>query len=125
MGAAAAQVAAGLGAEVIVMDVAEVNYPVSQSLTVDLRDRDSVDAALAQIAEPVHAVFSCAGVADWGAVRRRGGAGELPQRRPQRRDVLGALVARVLGACNGIHGAQASPPTSWVPSPSKFLVTTL
>ncbi|MAT52784.1 MAG: short-chain dehydrogenase, partial [Porticoccaceae bacterium] len=64
MGAAAAQVAAGLGAEVIVMDVAEVNYPVSQSLTVDLRDRDSVDAALAQIAEPVHAVFSCAGVAD-------------------------------------------------------------
>ncbi|KJS07117.1 MAG: short-chain dehydrogenase [Gammaproteobacteria bacterium BRH_c0] len=64
MGAAAAQVAMGLGAEVIVMDVADVPYAASQVIKIDLRNRDSVEAAIGQIVAPVHAVFSCAGVAD-------------------------------------------------------------
>ncbi|MCU1343763.1 MAG: hypothetical protein JWL70_29 [Acidimicrobiia bacterium] len=64
MGAAAADTAADLGAEVIVMDVADVTYPVAQFIKVDLRDRASVDAAASQISAPVDAVFSCAGVAD-------------------------------------------------------------
>lgn len=64
MGAAAAQTAAELGAEVIVMDVADVAYAVDQTIKVDLRDQASVDAAIDQISAPVHAVFSCAGVAD-------------------------------------------------------------
>lgn len=64
MGAAAAQIAAQLGAEVVVMDVAEVKYPVAQAIKVDLRDQASVDAAVDQIGKPVQAVFSCAGVAD-------------------------------------------------------------
>jgi NAD(P)-dependent dehydrogenase (short-subunit alcohol dehydrogenase family) len=64
MGAAAAAIAGGLGAEVIVMDHAPVKIPVAQAIHVDLRDRDAVDAALAEVAGPVHAVFSAAGVAD-------------------------------------------------------------
>lgn len=64
MGAAAAQAAAALGAEVTVLDVADVTYPVAASAKVDLRDRASVDAAIDGIDQPVDAVFSCAGVAD-------------------------------------------------------------
>ena len=58
------QLLADLGAEVVVMDVAAIDYPCAQSLKVDLRDRASVDAAIDQVAAPIHAIFSCAGVAD-------------------------------------------------------------
>lgn len=64
MGAATAQMAADLGAETIVLDVADVEYPCTQSIKVDLRDRASVDSAVEAIEGPVHAVFACAGVAD-------------------------------------------------------------
>ena len=64
MGAAAAQTVADLGAEVIVLDYAPVEYPVKESIQVDLRDRAAVDDALAQVGGPVHAVFNAAGVAD-------------------------------------------------------------
>lgn len=64
MGAAAAQAAAELGGEVTVLDVAEVSYPVAQSVRVDLRDRVSVEGALDAAGGPFDAVFSCAGVAD-------------------------------------------------------------
>jgi len=64
MGAAAAKSAAELGAEVIVLDYAPVNYDVAQAIQVDLRDPASIDAALAQIDGPVHALFSAAGIAD-------------------------------------------------------------
>jgi NAD(P)-dependent dehydrogenase (short-subunit alcohol dehydrogenase family) len=64
MGAAAAQLALELDAEVIVMDVAEVGFDAARKIRVDLRERSSVDAAIGDIGGPVHAVFSCAGVAD-------------------------------------------------------------
>ena len=64
MGAAAAKSAGELGAEVIVLDYAPVNYDVAKAIQVDLRDPASIDAALEQIEGPVHAVFSAAGVAD-------------------------------------------------------------
>lgn len=64
MGAAAAQTAAALGAEVVVMDFAPVEFPVAAALKVDLRDRPGVDAALEQLQGPVDALFSAAGVAD-------------------------------------------------------------
>lgn len=64
MGAAAARSAAELGAEVIVMDYAPVDYKVAQSVQVDLRDPASIDSALEQVEGPIHAVFSAAGVAD-------------------------------------------------------------
>lgn len=64
MGAAAAQTVSALGAEVVVMDVADVDYPVSESIKVDLRDRASVDSAIAAVGDRVDSVFACAGVAD-------------------------------------------------------------
>ena len=64
MGAAVAQLSAELGAEIMVMDVAEVSYPANQSLQIDLRDRAGVDAAIDALSAPVDVVFCCAGVAD-------------------------------------------------------------
>jgi NAD(P)-dependent dehydrogenase (short-subunit alcohol dehydrogenase family) len=64
MGAAAARTASALGAEVVVMDYAAVDYPVKESIQVDLRDRAAIDAALDQVGGPVHALFAAAGVAD-------------------------------------------------------------
>jgi NAD(P)-dependent dehydrogenase (short-subunit alcohol dehydrogenase family) len=64
MGAAAAKMAAELGAEVVVMDYAPISYPVDLALTVDLRDPASIDAAVDSVGGPVNAVFSAAGVAD-------------------------------------------------------------
>jgi len=64
MGAAAAAMASDLGGEVVVLDIADVAFPVAQYANVDLRDRAGVDDALRQIDGPIHAVFSCAGVAD-------------------------------------------------------------
>lgn len=46
------------------MDHAPVDYPVAEAIKVDLRDRPAIDDALSQVAGPVHAVFSAAGVAD-------------------------------------------------------------
>jgi len=63
MGAAAAQLAAELGAEITVLDVVEIEYPTKQSIQVDLADKASVDAALALLG-PCDALLSCAGVAD-------------------------------------------------------------
>jgi NAD(P)-dependent dehydrogenase (short-subunit alcohol dehydrogenase family) len=66
MGAAAARILKDMGAEVVVMDYAPVTDPVDQVIEVDLRDKASVDTALAAVEGPVHAIFSCAGVADGG-----------------------------------------------------------
>jgi NAD(P)-dependent dehydrogenase (short-subunit alcohol dehydrogenase family) len=49
MGAAAARTAGSLGAEVIVMDHAPVEFDVDQAIKVDLRDRGSIDAALSEV----------------------------------------------------------------------------
>jgi hypothetical protein len=64
MGAAAAKAVGELGAEVIVLDYAPVDFKVAQAVKVDLRDPASIDAALKQVEGPIHAVFSAAGVAD-------------------------------------------------------------
>jgi NAD(P)-dependent dehydrogenase (short-subunit alcohol dehydrogenase family) len=64
MGAAAAQQVGALGADVVVMDYAAVDYPVAEAVKVDLQDRAAVDAALDQVGGPVHALFSAAGIAD-------------------------------------------------------------
>lgn len=64
MGAAAAKTLAEFGAEVVVMDYADVSFPVAKGIKVDLRDREAVDAAIDECGAPVHALFSCAGIAD-------------------------------------------------------------
>ncbi|MGH3524639.1 MAG: SDR family oxidoreductase [Mycobacterium sp.] len=64
MGAAAAKTVAALGAEVIVMDYAPVAPDLGRGIQVDLRDRASIDKAIAEVGGPIDAIFSAAGVAD-------------------------------------------------------------
>ena len=64
MGAAVAELVQDAGAEVVVMDFAEVKLPGAKAIHVNLGDQASIDAALAECAGPVDALFSCAGVAD-------------------------------------------------------------
>jgi NAD(P)-dependent dehydrogenase (short-subunit alcohol dehydrogenase family) len=64
MGAATAKVVGELGAAVTVLDIADVPFAVERSIRVDLRDKNSVDAAVDSLEGPYHAVFACAGVAD-------------------------------------------------------------
>ena len=64
MGAAAAELAVDAGAEVVVLDYAPVTLDGVKAVQVNLGDKASIDAALAEIAGPINALLSCAGVAD-------------------------------------------------------------
>src|SRR5438309_11376880 len=64
MGAAAAELVKDAGAEVVVMDRAEVTLDGVKAVNLDLSDKASIDAAVDECGGPVHAMFSCAGVAD-------------------------------------------------------------
>jgi NAD(P)-dependent dehydrogenase (short-subunit alcohol dehydrogenase family) len=61
MGAAVAKLVAELGGDVVVADIQPVEFP-AESVEVDLRQQSSIDAALAAVGAPIHALFSCAGV---------------------------------------------------------------
>ncbi|HKE76250.1 MAG TPA: SDR family oxidoreductase [Acidimicrobiales bacterium] len=64
MGAAVAELVKDAGAEVVVMDRAEVTLEGVKAIRVDMSDKGSIDAAIAECGGPVDALFSCAGVAD-------------------------------------------------------------
>jgi NAD(P)-dependent dehydrogenase (short-subunit alcohol dehydrogenase family) len=64
IGAAVAQVAQDAGAEVVVLDRAEVTLPGAKAIRVNLAERASIDAAVDECGGRVDALFSCAGVAD-------------------------------------------------------------
>ena len=64
MGAAVAQASAELGATVTVMDCAPVDYDIHRTVTMDLRDPDSIDRAVDSIDGCIDAVFAAAGIAD-------------------------------------------------------------
>jgi NAD(P)-dependent dehydrogenase (short-subunit alcohol dehydrogenase family) len=64
MGAAVAALAQDAGAEVVVMDRAEVSLAGVTAIALDLSDKASIEAAVEACREPVDVVFSCAGVAD-------------------------------------------------------------
>ncbi len=64
MGAATAELVRDLGAEVVVMDFAEVTLDGVRSIHLDLGDKASIDGALDECGGPIHALFACAGVAD-------------------------------------------------------------
>jgi NAD(P)-dependent dehydrogenase (short-subunit alcohol dehydrogenase family) len=64
MGAGTAELVQDAGAEVVVMDFAEVSLPGAKAIHVNLADTASIDAAVDECGGPVHALFSCAGVAD-------------------------------------------------------------
>jgi NAD(P)-dependent dehydrogenase (short-subunit alcohol dehydrogenase family) len=64
MGAAVAELVLDAGAEVVVMDRAAITLPGVKTVSLNLADTASIDAAIAQSGGPFNAVFSCAGVAD-------------------------------------------------------------
>jgi NAD(P)-dependent dehydrogenase (short-subunit alcohol dehydrogenase family) len=64
MGAATAKLVQDAGAEVVVMDFAEVTLQGAKAIHVNLADKASIDAAVDECGGPLHALFSCAGVAD-------------------------------------------------------------
>lgn len=64
MGAATAALALDAGAEVVVMDYADVTLSGAKAIHVNLAERASIDTAVDECGGPVHALFSCAGVAD-------------------------------------------------------------
>jgi NAD(P)-dependent dehydrogenase (short-subunit alcohol dehydrogenase family) len=64
MGAAAAQVVQDAGADVVVMDFAEVTLAGATAIHVNLADRASIDEAITRCGGRVDALLSCAGVAD-------------------------------------------------------------
>ena len=64
MGAAVAEVVLDAGAEVVVMDFAEVTLPGAKAIHVNLGEQSSIDGAIDECGGPIDALFSCAGVAD-------------------------------------------------------------
>jgi NAD(P)-dependent dehydrogenase (short-subunit alcohol dehydrogenase family) len=64
MGASVAELVQDAGAEVIVMDFAEVTQPGVKSIHLNLAEAASIDHAVDECGGPIHALFSCAGVAD-------------------------------------------------------------
>ena len=64
MGAAVAELVQDLGAEVVVMDFAPVTLAGAKAISLDLRDKASIEAAIDECGGPIHALFACAGVAD-------------------------------------------------------------
>lgn len=64
MGAAVAAVVQDGGAEVVVMDRAQVTQDGVKAISLNLADKASIEAAVAECGGPVDALFSCAGVAD-------------------------------------------------------------
>ncbi|HWB66734.1 MAG TPA: SDR family oxidoreductase [Mycobacteriales bacterium] len=64
MGAAAAELLVDAGAEVEVMDFADVALAGVKAIHVNLGEQASIDAAVGELGGPVDALFACAGVAD-------------------------------------------------------------
>jgi NAD(P)-dependent dehydrogenase (short-subunit alcohol dehydrogenase family) len=70
MGSAAAQLALDAGADVVVMDYADVKLSGVKPIHVNLADKASIDAAVDACGGPVHALLACAGVADGPGIER-------------------------------------------------------
>jgi NAD(P)-dependent dehydrogenase (short-subunit alcohol dehydrogenase family) len=64
MGAAAAELVQDAGAEVVVMDFAEVKLAGAKAIHVNLAEQASIDTAVGECGGPVDVLLSCAGVAD-------------------------------------------------------------
>src|SRR5437762_13536437 len=63
MGAATAELVQDLGAEVLVMDYADIALSGVQAIKVDLRDKASIEAAIDECSGPIDALFCSSGVA--------------------------------------------------------------
>jgi NAD(P)-dependent dehydrogenase (short-subunit alcohol dehydrogenase family) len=62
IGAATARLVGDLGAEVVVADYADIPYECAKQISLDLRDPDSIAAAVEACGAPIDALFSCAGI---------------------------------------------------------------
>lgn len=62
MGAAAADLLVTLGASVHALDIGKVLAPVEQAIETDMKDKASVDAAIAKLPAEIDVLFNCAGV---------------------------------------------------------------
>lgn len=62
MGAAAAEMICELGAEVYALDINEVSAPVERFIHTDMSNKESLDAALAELPDEIDILFNCAGV---------------------------------------------------------------
>jgi NAD(P)-dependent dehydrogenase (short-subunit alcohol dehydrogenase family) len=62
MGEATAQILVDVGAEVVALDVKPTRVAVAKSIEVDLRDPESIQAAVNAIGGPVDCIFSVAGL---------------------------------------------------------------
>lgn len=62
MGACAAHLLVELGAQVHALDIGDVSAPVEQAIKTDMKNKASIDAALAQLPGEVDVLFNCAGV---------------------------------------------------------------
>lgn len=62
MGAATAAILSTLGARVTALDIKPTAVEGADEIEVDLRDRESIEAAAEQITGPVDSIFSCAGL---------------------------------------------------------------
>lgn len=64
MGSAVTEVLLDAGADVVVMDRAEIGHEGVTAIAVDMSDKASIEAATDECGGQVDALFSCAGVAD-------------------------------------------------------------
>ena len=62
IGKAAAQIIVDLGADVYSLGTRGISVPGTKFIQIDLKDKASIDAAIAQIPDDVHSVFNCAGL---------------------------------------------------------------
>lgn len=62
IGQAAARLLVDLGAEVYSLGNREPELPIAKFIKADLKDKDMIDAAIAQIPEDIHSLFNCAGL---------------------------------------------------------------
>ena len=63
MGESVAMQLGELGAEIYAMDIKDVKVPVKKYISLNLGDKASIDAAIAQLPEKIDHVFNCAGIA--------------------------------------------------------------
>ena len=112
IGAATVAALVDLGAEVVAMDVAPVQRDDVAVVQVDLTDKRSIERALDDCGGPIHALLSCAGVADGPKLPA---VNFIGQRHLIERAVEGDLLPRgsrcrdgVLGRRPGVGGQPRS-----------------
>lgn len=62
MGAGCVERLLEVGANVYALDINEVTAPVTKAITVNIMDKDSIAAAVAQLPDEIYSIFNCAGV---------------------------------------------------------------